>query len=227
MIKVLIVEDDPMVAQLNKRYVQSVEGFDVLGITSNGDEALGFCKKTEVDLIILDIYMPKTDGISFLKELRKRFMMIDVILVTASRECQNIDAVLKLGAVDYLMKPFGYERLKKSLESYAGRYKLFHDRGMVEQEDLDIITKKYRENNDGGMIKGLHKKTLERIRGLMEGNPGTYFSSEDIARKTALSKVTVRKYLEYLESIGEVKLEVEYGDIGRPSHLYKYFETTC
>lgn len=224
MINVLIVEDDPMVAQLNKRYVQSVEGFNVVGEASNGDEAFNYCRKFKVDLIILDIYMPKTDGISILKELRKRFMMIDVILVTASKESQNIDAALKLGAVDYLIKPFEYARLKKSLENYKNRYKLLQNTETVKQEDLDEITKRFGTNRDNELIKGLHEKTLDRIRVYMRDNPGVYFSSEVIAKKMALSKVTVRRYLEYLESIGEVKLEVEYGTIGRPSHLYKYIE---
>jgi len=222
MINVLIVEDDPMVAKLNEKYVESVDGFNVIGVVSNGDEALRFCKKKKVDLIILDIYMPKLDGISFLKELRKKFMMIDVILITASKETQNIDAVLKLGAVDYLIKPFDYERLKNSLENYVNRYKVFQSTDTVKQEELDRITKNFELRSNATLKKGLHKKTLERIRKFMKENPKEYFSSEVIAEEIALSKVTVRRYLEYMETIEQVKLKVEYGSVGRPSYLYKY-----
>ncbi|WP_432407825.1 response regulator [Wukongibacter sp. M2B1] len=222
MINVLIVEDDPMVAKLNQKYVESVDGFNVKGTISNGEEALRFCQKNKVDLIILDIYMPRLDGISFLKELRKKFMMIDVILVTASKETQNIDAVLKLGAVDYLIKPFDYERLKNSLESYANRHRILCCTDTVKQDELDQITKSFDARNDTRLKKGLHKKTLERIRQFMKNNDKKYLSSEIIAEEMRLSKVTIRRYLEYMEEIGQIKLEVEYGSVGRPSHLYKY-----
>ncbi|KGG81283.1 hypothetical protein Y919_01275 [Caloranaerobacter azorensis H53214] len=222
MIKVLIVEDDPMVAELNKRYVESVDGFSVVGIVSNGEEAMNFCRKNEVDLIILDIYMPKVDGINFLKEIRRRFMMIDVILVTASRETQNIDAALKLGAVDYLIKPFEYERLKKALENYADRCRVLQSSKPVKQEEIDAITKVCKMHENNNLKKGLHKKTLQRIRDFMKKHHNEYLTAEIIAEDIALSKVTVRRYLEYMESIGEVEIEVEYGSVGRPSHLYKY-----
>ncbi|MGE4282711.1 MAG: response regulator [Clostridia bacterium] len=221
MIDVLIVEDDPMVAQLNRKFVQSVSEFNVIGVASNGEDALTYCKRYKIDLIILDIYMPKIDGISLLKELRKRFTMIDVIFVTASKEVQNIDAVLKLGAVDYLIKPFEYERLKQSLENYAGRYILLRQKDIVKQEELDKITRSFNPLKEDMLIKGLHKKTLERIRKFIRDNSELYFSSEILSHKMGLSKVTVRKYLEYLETIGEISLKVEYGCLGRPSHLYK------
>ncbi|MCG8539514.1 MAG: response regulator [Clostridia bacterium] len=222
MINVLIVEDDPMVAKLNEKYVETIDGFNVIGVVSNGEEALGFCKKNKVDLIILDIYMPKLDGVNFLKELRKKFMMIDVILVTASKETQNIDAVLKLGAVDYLIKPFDYERLKNSLEGYLNRFRVLKSTEIVKQEELDQITKACKIERDIGLKKGLHRRTLERIRKFMKDNSNKYLSSEMVAEEMALSKVTVRRYLEYMEEIGQVKLEVEYGSVGRPLYLYKY-----
>ncbi|SKC80919.1 response regulator [Maledivibacter halophilus] len=222
MIDVLIVEDDPMVSKLNRQYVESVGGFNVKGEIQNGEEALKFCKKNKIDLIILDIYMPRLNGVAFLKELRKRNIMVDVILVTASKETQNIDEVLKLGAVDYLIKPFDYERFKNSLENYSKRYEFLHSTGTVKQEELDRITKALESKTNTGLRKGLHKKTLKRIRQFLKDNSNEYLTSEIIAKEVPLSKVTIRRYLEYLESIGEVKLEVEYGSVGRPSHLYKY-----
>jgi two-component system CitB family response regulator/two-component system response regulator DctR len=219
---VLIVEDDPMVAQLNKRYVESVNGFHVIAIARNGDEALGYVRNSAIDLIILDIYMPKLDGISFLKELRKQSIKIDVILVTAARETENIDEVLKLGAVDYLIKPFEFERLKRSLNNYLLRHQLLHKKNQIEQEDIDKITSKQENILDYTLQKGLHKNTLERIRNFVRANREQAVTSEAVAEQIGVSRVTARRYLEYLVSIQEVKLEIEYGSTGRPSHLYKY-----
>lgn len=140
MIKVLIVEDDPMVTQLNKKYVQSVPGFIVVDTKTNGEDALIFLKTTKIDLLILDVYMPKMDGITLLEEMRKNFIKTDVILVTAAKEVVEIDKALKLGAVDYLIKPFDGNRIKTSLYNYLLRYNLLHCKETFKQEDIDRIT---------------------------------------------------------------------------------------
>jgi two-component system CitB family response regulator/two-component system response regulator DctR len=56
----------------------------------------------------------------------------------------------------------------------------------------------------------------------MRANRECFYSAEEIAKKMDLSRVTIRRYLEYLTSIGEIILEIEYGSVGRPTHLYKY-----
>lgn len=221
MINVLIVDDDPMVAELNKRYVKSVKGFEVIGIAANGEEAFKYFNKGQIDLLILDIYMPQIDGLKLLKELRKRCIMIDVILVTASKEAPNIDLALKLGAVDYLIKPFEYERIKNSLESYLKRHELLNKREIVQQKELDQITKGSDTKRESSQ-KGIHGKTLESIRSYMKEHSVTFLSTEELAEAMNLSKVSVRRYLDYLQSIGEVEVKIEYGSIGRPSNQYRY-----
>lgn len=220
MINVLIVEDDPMVADLNRRYVESIKGFEVIGIASNGEEAFKYFNKG-IDLLILDIYMPQIDGLRLLKELRKRSIMIDVILVTASKETPNIDLALKLGVVDYLIKPFAYERIKSALESYLKRYELLNKKEYVQQEELDQIIKGSETKQDSPQ-KGIHRQTLESIRSYMKDHSITFMSTEEIAEAMNLSKVSIRRYLDYLQSNGEVELKVEYGSIGRPSNHYRY-----
>ncbi len=221
MINVMIVEDDPMVAQLNKRYIDSLSEFKVVELAQNGQDALNIIRSKDIDLIILDIYMPKIDGLSFLKEMRRRFFRIDVILVTASNEASSIDAALKLGAVDYLIKPFTFERLKNALDNYLARYKLLQDKEAVNQEDIDKITKS-EARSINKLAKGLTEKTLSRIREFMKKNSDKFLSSDVISEKLGISKVTVRRYLEYLQATGSVKVEIEYGTGGRPGYLYKY-----
>lgn len=222
MIRVVIVEDDIMIADLNKAYVESISGFAVERIFTNGSDALQYISCTKVDLMLLDIYMPKLDGIRLLEEMRKNSILIDVILVTASKDTQHIDEVLKLGAVDYLIKPFEYDRIKKSLENYALRYKLLHDRPIFRQEDIDAITNNNFKLNLNSLQKGLNQRTLNRVCEFMENNKEQTFNSEEVAKKTKLSRVTIRKYLDYLVSIGRITSDIQYKTIGRPSYLYKY-----
>lgn len=219
MIKVLIVEDDPMVADINTRYINSVEGFEVVEIVGDGASAIGYCQKREVDLAIVDIFMPRMDGIQLIHEIRKRYSDVDVIFVTASREMKHIDEGLKMGAVDYLIKPFEYERLRQALEKYRDRYRLVKNQKELTQDEVDQhmlqVAGKTKQ-----LKKGLHEKTLERIRNYMKTQRQKGLSSEVIADELQISKVTVRRYLEYMEEAGEIKKEIVYGAVGRPSYLY-------
>ncbi|MDF2839927.1 MAG: hypothetical protein K0Q99_698 [Clostridia bacterium] len=221
MIRVLVVDDDPMVAELNKRYVESVSGFKVIDVLHNGEDALRILKSTKVDLLILDVYMPKLDGISLLEEMRKNLIVADVILVTAAKEVNEIDKALKFGAVDYLIKPFDGERIKKALNNYLKRYKLIHCKNIFRQEDIDSITNMSKAIEDCETEKGLHKDTLRRVREFMIKNSEGFLTSEEVSEKMGLSKVTIRRYLEFLAANDEVITEIEYGSIGRPSYLYK------
>ncbi|ABR47508.1 response regulator receiver and unknown domain protein [Alkaliphilus metalliredigens QYMF] len=221
MISVLIVEDDQMVAKLNKHYVESVQGFEVVGVANDGEKAWKFINHNNVDLIILDIHMAKVDGLAFLKEMRKKLIQADVIFVTAAQESETIDEGLKLGAVDYLIKPFEYERMKSALENYERRYHLLRKEHVIKQEDIDKITTKNPTHNQRPLPKGLHEKTLKKVRRYMQDHKDELLTSDEVAAELEFSRVTVRRYLEYLVSIGELTLEIEYGSIGRPSNKYK------
>lgn len=221
MINVLVVDDDPMVAELNKRYVEGVSGFKVVAVLHNGEDALRVLKSMRIDLLILDVYMPKLDGISLLEEMRKNLLITDVILVTAAKEVNEIDKALKLGAVDYLIKPFDGDRIKKALNNYLKRYNLIHCKDTFKQEDIDLITNIVKGVEENEIEKGLHRDTLRRVRDFMTKNSNLFLTSEEVSERMGLSKVTIRRYLEFLAANNEVKTEIEYGSIGRPSYLYR------
>lgn len=223
MIKVLIVEDDPMVAELNKRFVQQISEFKVVGIANNGEIALKYLKTTQIDLVILDVYIPKLNGMEVLNEIRKCHFKVDVILVTAAKERDMIDEALKLGSVDYLIKPFDSNRLKKALENYLIRRRVLSNKDIA-QEDIDFITMSNSEQINSNLPKGINKITLNRIIRYLEKNKGYLISSENISEELRMSKVTIRRYLDYLDGLGDIKVEIEYGTIGRPCYKYLYIK---
>ncbi|MCY6485172.1 response regulator [Clostridium aestuarii] len=220
MIKVLIVEDDPMVAQINKKYSESIENFTVIKICKDGKEAFSYIKENNVDLVILDIYMPKLNGVDLLKKMRKNQILTDVIAVTAAQNVEKVDQVFKYGVVDYLIKPFEYKRFKEALDKFMLKYKLLHEKTIVEQKDLDKITNIKNKNSKTQLKKGLNIRTLNRIRSCIECYKQTSFTNDDIAEKLKLSRITIRRYMEYMVSIQELKSEIEYGPIGRPKNIY-------
>lgn len=220
MIKVLIVEDDPMVAEINKGYIESVSDYRVIGVCKDGLEAIKFLEKNTIILAVVDIYMPKLDGISLIKELRKRQIKTDIILVTASNDTEDISIALKYGAVDYLVKPFKYDRLVQTLENYKERHYTLANKQAVEQEEIDRIIKTIRTKH--ALPKGMQEKTLTTILKLINNKYAKKeFGAEDLSEELGISSVTIRRYLEYLESIRKVKSEIKYGSVGRPKFIYK------
>jgi two-component system, CitB family, response regulator DctR len=222
MIKVLIVEDDPMVAQLNSRYVQSVEGFTLVGAARDGEEALEMIKNLKPQLIILDIYMPKVNGLKLLKNIRSEGISVDAILVTAAKDAQCIDEVLKWGAVDYLVKPFEFQRFKMALDGYRDRILTLSAKEEISQKDIDSITV-HRVTNDRYIdhSRGIYKRTMTRIKIYLQEEHAAK-SAVDVSKDLGVSRVTARRYLEYLADIGEVDVEINYGTVGRPQHLYRF-----
>ena len=125
MYKVLIVEDDPMVAMINEQYILKNKDFCVCGTCKNGVEALDFLRKNMVDLVLLDVYMPLMDGREVLKEIRNSKIETEVIMVTAANDTSTLEETVHLGVVDYLIKPFSFVRFQNALEKFTAQHQAF------------------------------------------------------------------------------------------------------
>lgn len=219
MLSVLIVEDDPMVAEINRNYLELTEGFCLAGLAADGAQALDFLEHTPVSLILLDVFMPNMDGLSLLKELRVRHPAIDVIMVTAARSGNDIQTALRLGVIDYIVKPFTLERFQAALFAYRERLRLLHDESQLDQDKLDsrIFIQKTRAPV---LPKGIDATTLELVREAVRGHEGE-FSVKDIVPLSGLSRVSLKKYLEHLEACGEIAGSLVRLPVGRPVMRYR------
>lgn len=222
-IKTLIVEDDPMVSEVNRRFVESVSGFTVVGVASTGGEALKTIADLRPHLSLLDIYLPDIDGVTVLREVRRSMLPTDVILITAAQDVPTIQDVIRHGAIDYIIKPFKLQRLKTALESYAAMFERINShRGPLDQETIDRFTHGHmpEEESEANIPKGLHELTLKQVYLYMLRHPGS-LSADQVAAGVGLARVTARRYLEYLERVGKVSLELQYGSVGRPVNRYR------
>ncbi|MBP2653143.1 MAG: dcuR [Firmicutes bacterium] len=220
MIKVLIVEDDPMVAELNRRYLEQVEGFILVAVVRSVDEALKIMDGHHIDLILLDIFMPGMNGLELLAYIRKAGKGIDAILVTAACDRHNINEALRYGAVDYLIKPFEFERFNAALAAYRKRSVCIKDQSAMTQAELDerILWREYPEQDK--LPKGLDRNTLKKVCEYIQSLNGTSFTTKYLADSMGISRVSMRKYLDFLEQIKVLDMEVTYGSVGRP--VFKY-----
>lgn len=225
MIKVLIVEDDPMVRDINKRFLLKLQHFNVVGEAGSIQEFKNIIEGIDVDLILLDVFLPDGKGLDLLKWIRAKEIKVDIILVTADNGRVSVDEAFKYGAIDYLIKPFKFDRFKESLHKYRERVNSFKELTDVDQESideyiLDRVSDNKKQLNDMEMVKGLSIKTYNKIVEFMNVNKGRKLTAEEIANGSGLSRVTARRYLEKMEEDNKVDIIQEYGRIGRPTNYY-------
>lgn len=218
--KVLIVDDDPMVAMINEQYVCKNKQFKVVGSCRNGQDALNFLEKNPTDLVIMDVYMPDMDGLETLKNIRQKKIQTEVIMVTAANDVATLEDTMHLGVIDFLIKPFAYERFQIALEKFISNRNAFRDSPVLNQSSVDSIITNAKKVSSKEYPKGIQEKTLGLIRDYFEKNSG-WLSGEVIAENVGLSSVTIRRYMNFLVGSGEVEESINYETGGRPSMLYK------
>jgi two-component system CitB family response regulator len=222
LIEVLIIEDDPMVREINSKFLKKIDGFNLYKAVSNLTDAKKFVLEKKPDLILLDVFLPKENGIDFLKWLRNEEIGVDVILITADKTIERVQEAFRYGAVDYLIKPFNFERLKEALNQFKERHHKFKKSDVIEQEELDkLINNVSFSQDEDNYTKGLNKYTYKSIWDEVEKYDYKYFTAEDLAEKIGIARVTVRRYLEYMDKEGKIEKLIEYGKVGRPQHKYR------
>ncbi|WP_195954188.1 response regulator [Clostridium tertium] len=225
-IKVFIVEDDPMVKEINTRFLEKLEGFIVVGDASSIEEAKIKIIKEKADLVLLDIFLPDGKGIDLLKWIRSKEINIDTILITADKCKYSVDEAFKYGAIDYLIKPFKFERFKEALSNYRNRFVELNNIDNINQDYIDQYILNINANfldeeiQEKELCKGLSLKTYNKIINYMIQKNGQDLTAEEIAKGSGLARVTARRYLEKMVEEGKVEINQEYGKIGRPTNYY-------
>ena len=221
MYTVLIVEDDPMVAMINEQFVSRHKDFKVIEKCVDGESALQYLEKNKVDLVIMDVYMPIMDGFETLRQIRKKQIEVDVIMVTAANEAESLKQGLHLGVVDYLVKPFTFERFKIALDKFLAQSESLKDLEKVNQKNIDFLIDNTRKTVDDLHPKGIQEKTMRMILDHLRENTNKWLTGDEIAEKVGLTGVTVRRYMTHLTEIGKVTGDMNYETGGRPCMLYK------
>jgi len=219
-LKLVIVEDDLMVAAINREFALKTPELNIVATFYNGREALDFLSKNQTDLILLDIYMAGYTGLELLKELRLRGNKTDAIIISAANDAEHIDEALHLGIVDYLIKPFTYSRFRDAVQKFLLRRSL-QLKGTYTQEDIDKMLDPSADCY-GVLRKGLQQQTLDKILACMfsEKNHGQFLTSEKISEETNFSKMTIRRYMNYLIEQKKAVSRINYFTGGRPSIEY-------
>ncbi|MED1478999.1 MULTISPECIES: response regulator [Bacillus] len=223
MIKVLIAEDDFRIAAIHESYIQKVQGFQVAGKAKSAKDLWEALQKEQVDLILLDVYMPDELGTNLLPLLRERHPEVDVIIITAATETMLLRDALHYGVVHYLIKPVTAQKFTQVLTEYKEKRELINSKEEVNQTMIDLffgqIQEESQQKDERDLPTGINSLTLDKVKTFMATEMNG-ITAEELGEKMGASRTTARRYVEYLVTTGECRAELAYGIIGRPERKY-------
>lgn len=225
-IQVLIMEDDFRVAAINKKFTETVAGFEVCGIASTIQEAKKMLPILEPDLVLLDVYFPDGDGVEMLRYIRNHHRSTDVILITAAKEIDVVQEAIRGGVIDYIIKPVMLDRFEKTLHKYTEHRTRLNKISDIDQQEIDQLLHNGRNEftKEPDIPKGIDPLTLKKIQEKLSILTGEGVTAEEFGQSVGMSRTTTRRYLEYMVSIDTVSAELAYGQVGRPERLYRLKE---
>jgi response regulator of citrate/malate metabolism len=144
-----------------------------------------------------------------------------VIMVTAARDIATVQAAMRHGALQYLVKPFTFAGLRAKLQGYATLRRTLDTGGEAEQEQVDRIFGALGTAAAGPaeLPKGHSVLTADLVREVLRAAEGP-LSAQEVAQRSGLSRQTAQRYLKLLERAGRVRMSLRYGETGRPEHRY-------
>ncbi|MGK9310217.1 response regulator [Melissococcus plutonius] len=230
MTQVLIVEDDPMVAMLNQTFIEKFSNMKIIANVRTASEARKIIELNEIDLLLLDIFLPGDTGIELLSWIRmSKKENIAVILITAADDVGTVKAAIRYGAIDYLIKPFTFERFQFAVEKYLKLIDATQgnktdqstlDRYLNASDSFNNETTQT-EKNRIILPKGLTKLTLKRVYQGIETFNETLFSTKELSIAIQLSRISTKKYLQFLVDCQFLEEVICYLEMGRPLMKYK------
>ncbi len=238
MTKVMIVDDEKYVRMGIKNETDwSLIGCEVVGEASNGEEALEIAAETRPDLVISDIRMPRMDGLTLAEKLLERYPDVKVIFLTAYDEFEYARKAVRLGASDYILKPFGEGELEASVQ------RLLHlhpntPADLKETEETLVPLKQKEEISNRYVLQAIEYiekhypesdfsiAGLADSLGLSEGHISRLFKSEtDTGINNYLTRYRIRRAMDCLKDmqvkVYEVAEKVGYQDIAYFSNTFK------
>jgi response regulator of citrate/malate metabolism len=231
-IRVLVVEDEPVASAAHAAYVGRLDGFTLAGTAPDGQSALRLLSEflasgDPVELVLLDMNLPDLHGLDIARRMRAAGILADIIAITAVRELAIVRSAVAIGVVQYLIKPFTYATFADKLTSY----RLFRQqlaapqsgsaKTGASQSDVDQAFASLRAPSEMPLPKGLSVSTLESVQEFMKGRSDAV-SATEVMDALGMSRVTARRYLEYLADAGTASRSPRYGTPGRPENEYRW-----
>ncbi|HTQ16396.1 response regulator [Mycobacterium sp.] len=208
---VLVVDDDFRVANMHAEVVNTFPGFSVSG-TANTLAAAR--KAPEVDLALVDVYLPDGSGVDFVRELRG-----DSMILSAATEAVTIRAAMAAGALSYLVKPFPTTELAARLAGYA-RYRKILARANLSAGDVDAALDALRPKIAAPAPPTIAASSTKQLVLDALRTSEQPMSAAEVSSAIGISRATAQRYLASLATARQVKVGLRYGTTGRPEQEF-------
>ncbi|EAR08296.1 response regulator [Reinekea blandensis] len=225
-IRTIIVEDDPQVAEIQRRFLEKIDGIELVGIAHSMAEADDLVDIFKPDLALLDVHFPEGNGLDLLRQWRADHRDVDVILITAANEVDTLRSALHAGVFEFILKPLVLQRLVDAIERFRSHLTTLEQLDTLDQSGLDTLIIPPGDSQTGKasksptrLPKGIDALTLETIEQQMQS--GEALTAEEVGQAIGSSRTTARRYLEYLVGQERLRAEVNYGTVGRPERRYR------
>jgi response regulator of citrate/malate metabolism len=227
-ISVLIVEDDPLIAEAHRTYVERLNGFTASAVAHTARGAMQVASEaaaagTPIELVLLDIGLPDASGISLASALTGLRPAPDIIAITSERDLEMVRAAVAHGALAYLLKPFTFAAFQDRLERYR-RFRVALPAGVdaASQAEVDRALSELRSAGDKSVAPtGAAPQTNDDIARVVRDNADGV-TADEVAKQVGVSRVTAWRYLERLADDGTVNRRTDYGKAGRPKTRYQW-----
>lgn len=186
MIKIVIADDHDIVVEGLISLIKPEDSINIVGVANNGEDVIPILEKKHVDVTVLDINMPKMDGVELTNYIRSNFPDVKILILTMYKEIKFIRRVLEVGAHGYILKNKGKEELVTAI-------KTVHEKGEYIGDDIKtILISSLRSSNVQGEIK-FTQKEKEVLKMIANG-----LSTPDIAEKLSRAKSTINSHRQNL-----------------------------
>lgn len=185
-IKVILAEDHVLFREMIKESLLKLPDLEVIGEVGDGLELLEILKKATPDLIILDIAMPKLQGIEAAKEIKQLYPSIKILILTMHKSSEHLFRAISAGVDGYLLKENAYADLVAAIETVKKGNKYISS--LISEQVVDIISWQLGEEK-GAHMERLSPREMEILRHLAEGK-----TSKEIGELLSISDLTVHNH---------------------------------
>ncbi|MDN3648444.1 response regulator [Reinekea marina] len=220
-LKIAIIEDDPKIAEIQRRFLDKIDNVELVGIAHSVEDANAIIEVFQPHLVLLDVYLPDGNGLDLLRQWRADNSPLDVILITAAKEVDVLRNALRSGVFEYILKPLVFERLEEAINNYQRHLDRLNNLNSLRQDELDslISNTDRKPKTTKRLPKGIDALTLDKVREILTLHQD--FNAEEVGQQIGASRTTARRYLEFLVGSEEAIAEISYGQVGRPERRYK------
>ena len=212
-----------MVADIISQFLNRLTStlFEPIMIVGCLEDARLQINMTTVDLLLVDVYLPDGQGTDFLSELRKNHNAVATVMITAADDRETIRQAMTNGVVDYLIKPFQMKRFNQAIQKFLMLEEIALGKEKLSQQDINeyFQGESRLERLDMRLPKGISDATLKLIITTIY-TLSDAFSNRMLSQSVALSRVTTKKYLDYLVENDLLQVKITYLEVGRPLTQY-------